>query len=54
MIALFSTAAEPGSIPFLETAGPRGFYIDVMTGAEVPVARRQAALVRKVVGTRSG
>jgi glycosidase len=37
VIALFSTADEPSSIPVFETAAPPGLYIDVMTGAEVPV-----------------
>ena len=37
VLALFSTAAEPASIPVFETAAPAGIYIDVLTGAEVPV-----------------
>lgn len=37
VLAVFSTADEPTSIPIFETAAPPGVYIDVMTGAEVPV-----------------
>jgi len=37
VLALFSTADEPASVPVFETAAPPGVYIDVMTGAEVPV-----------------
>jgi glycosidase len=37
VLALFSMADEPASIPVFETAAPPGLYIDVMTGAEVPV-----------------
>jgi glycosidase len=37
VLALFSTADEPASIPVFETAAPAGIYIDVLTGAEVPV-----------------
>lgn len=37
VLAVFSMADEPASIPIFETAAPSGIYIDVMTGAEVPV-----------------
>ena len=38
VIALFSTAGAPASIPMLATAVPPGVYVDVISGEEIPIS----------------